>query len=63
MSHPSNLDFLREARIASFRTYLYFVATEDPEIDIGCVQKNGHDVACDKIISRYSRSLDNLLAS
>ncbi len=56
MTHPSKLDFLREARIAGFRTYLYFVATEDPEINIGRVrarvQKNGHDVAHDKIISR-----------
>lgn len=64
MSHPSKLEFLREARAAGFRTYLYFVATEDPEINVGRVrarvQKNGHDVARDKIISRYSRSLDSL---
>lgn len=64
MSHSSKLDFLRNARASGFRTYLYFVATEDPEINVGRVrarvQKKGHDVARDKIISRYSRSLESL---
>ncbi|MBO0360836.1 hypothetical protein J0X19_22950 [Hymenobacter sp. BT186] len=64
MSHSSKVDFLRDAQAAGFRTYLYFVATEDPEINVGRVrarvQKKGHDVARDKIISRYSRSLDLL---
>lgn len=58
MSHPSKLDFLRDAQAAGFRTYLYFVATEDPEINVGWVrarvQKNGHHVARDKIVSRYA---------
>ncbi len=64
MSHPSKLAFLRDAQAAGFRTYLYFVATEDPEINVGRVrarvQKKGHDVARDKIISRYARTLDYL---
>ncbi|UYZ61599.1 zeta toxin family protein [Hymenobacter weizhouensis] len=64
MSHPSKLAFLRDAQTAGFRTYLYFVATEDPEINVGRVrarvQKKGHDVARDKIISRYARTLDSL---
>lgn len=64
MSHPSKLAFLRDAQAAGFRTYLYFVATEDPEINVGRVrarvQKKGHDVARDKIVSRYARTLDSL---
>lgn len=64
MSHPSKLDFLRDAKAVGFRTYLYFVATEDPEINVARVrarvQKKGHDVNRDKIISRYARTLDSL---
>lgn len=61
MSHPSKLDFLREAREAGYRTYLYFVATADPAINIARVAvrvaKGGHPVAKDKIVERYRRSL------
>jgi predicted ABC-type ATPase len=43
---------------------LYYVATEDPMINIARVKsradKGGHDVPSDKIVSRYQRSL-NLL--
>ena len=61
MSHPSKLDFLREARLAGYRTYLYFVATADPAINIARVAvrvaKGGHPVAQAKIVERYRRSL------
>ena len=61
MSHSSKLDFLREARLAGYRTYLYFVATADPAINIARVAvrvaKGGHPVALDKIVERYHRSL------
>ena len=64
MSHPSKLDFLRDAQAAGYRTYLYFVATEDPEINIARVRarvkKKGHHVDRDKIVSRYARTLDSL---
>ena len=44
-----------------FRTYLYYVATEDPEINISRVahrvRMGKHDVPRDKIIERYHRSL------
>lgn len=64
MSSPDKVDFLQKAQQAGFRTYLYFVATEDPEINIARVhhrvETGGHPVPEDKIISRYSRSL-NLL--
>ena len=62
MSHPSKLEFLREARAAGFRTYLYFVATNDPNLNVARVQARvaagGHPVATTKIIDRYHRSLE-----
>jgi len=61
MSSPDKVEFLRKAQQAGYRTYLYFVATEDPEINVARVQyrvqTGGHPVAEDKIRSRYVRSL------
>ncbi|WP_239061766.1 zeta toxin family protein [Ideonella livida] len=61
MSSPDKVTFLRKAREAGYRTYLYFVATEDPDINVARVQyrvqTGGHPVAEDKIRSRYTRSL------
>jgi predicted ABC-type ATPase len=39
MSHPSKVDILIQAQAAAFRTYLYFVATDDPAINISRVRK------------------------
>ncbi len=65
MSHPSKIDVLLQAQAAGYRTYLYFVATDDPAINISRVQNrvrlNGHDVPQEKIIFRYARSLDLLM--
>jgi len=64
MSSPDKVDFLRKAKEHGFRTYLYFVATEDPAINISRVANRvaagGHPVPEEKIISRYYRSLDLL---
>ncbi|MEY4754564.1 MAG: hypothetical protein RJA44_2239 [Pseudomonadota bacterium] len=64
MSSDDKVEFMRKARAAGFRVYLYFVATEDPEINIARVQHRvrmgGHPVPQDKIISRYHRSLELL---
>lgn len=61
MSHPSKLDFLREAKAFGYRTYLYFVATNDPNLNVARVQARveagGHAVAVEKILERYYRSL------
>lgn len=65
MSHRSKVDFLKAARAHGFRTYLYFVATADPEINISRVayrvSQGGHAVEPQKIIDRYGRSLDLLI--
>ena len=63
-SHPSKVAALEKANAAGFRTYLYYVATDDPEINADRVARRsalgGHDVPKDKIQARYVRSLDNL---
>lgn len=64
MSSPDKVEFMCEAQRLGYRTYLYYVATEDPAINIDRVkyrvQTGGHDVSSDKIASRYKRSLDLL---
>lgn len=64
MSSPDKVDLLQKAQQVGYRTYLYFVATEDPNINISRVQHRvktgGHDVPTDKIKTRYYRSLDLL---
>ncbi len=67
MSYPKKIDLRESSKSAGFRNYLYFVATEDPDINISRVQirvkEGGHDVPVDKIVSRYHRSLNNLLGA
>ncbi len=64
MSSPDKVAFLRQAQARGYRTYLYYVATEDPAINISRVEnrvrQGGHAVPKDKIIERYYRSLDLL---
>jgi len=65
MSHPSKVELLAQAQQAGYRTYLYFVATDDPEINISRVRSRvklgGHAVPEDRIVKRYYRSLDLLM--
>jgi len=64
MSHHSKVSFLKEVKQAGFKTYLYFICTQDPEINqkrvLNRVSKGGHSVDEGKIESRYYRSLDLL---
>jgi predicted ABC-type ATPase len=65
MSHPSKVDLLANAQDAGYRTYLYFIATDDPDINISRVRNRvkmgGHAVPEDRIVQRYHRSLDLLM--
>ena len=65
MSHPGKVDLLKQAQAAGYRTYLYFVATDDPAINISRVRNRvklgGHAVPEDRIEKRYHRSLDLLM--
>ena len=64
MSHPSHIEYMRAAAVAGFTVRLFFVATEDPLINVGRVasrvSRGGHDVPKDRIVARYRRCLDNL---
>lgn len=64
MSAEDKVELLNEAQTRGYRTYLYFVATENPAINIQRVRTRvaagGHDVPEDKIVSRYHRSLELL---
>jgi predicted ABC-type ATPase len=64
MSSSDKVDFLKLAQESGFRTYLYYVSTEDPMINVSRVSlrvsKGGHSVPEDKIINRYHRSLELL---
>jgi len=61
MSSPDKVELLELAKLDGFRRYLYYIATEDPAINISRVenrvQLGGHPVAEGKIRSRYARSL------
>lgn len=61
MSSPDKVELLREAQTRGFRTYLYYIATESPEINVQRVKnrvaEGGHDVPEAKIVERYHRSL------
>lgn len=63
-SHPSKVDALKRAMESGYRTYLYFIATSSPAINTCRVanrsSQGGHDVPADKIVSRYTRSIDQL---
>jgi predicted ABC-type ATPase len=65
MSHPGKVELLQAAQHAGYRTYLYYVATDDPAINISRVKNRvslgGHFVREDKITSRYNRSLELLM--
>lgn len=64
MSHRGKVEFLQYASQKGYITYLYYIATESPEINVNRVEnrvaKGGHDVPVQKIKSRYYRSLDLL---
>jgi len=64
MSAPDKIELLKAAQQLGYRTYLYYIATDDPDINITRVRQRvaagGHDVPQDKIISRYQRSLNQL---
>lgn len=65
MSSPDKVALLKKAQSLGYRTYLYYIATDDPTINVARVKARvrlgGHDVPEDKIVSRYARSLDLLL--
>lgn len=61
MSAPDKIEILHTAQRLGYRTYLYYIATDDVGINETRVQQRvaagGHDVPEDKIVSRYYKSL------
>jgi predicted ABC-type ATPase len=61
MSHPSKIDLMKEARQAGYQIILYFVALDNPELNVARVDlrvaRGGHPVPKDRIIARYHRTL------
>ena len=66
MSDNSKLRELETAKKMGFKTYLYFICTDDYEKNIGRVKlrvaKGVHNVDVDKIRKRYFKTLENLAA-
>lgn len=65
MSHPSKIEEIKEAKEKGYRTYLYFICIDDPEVNVSRVEnrviKGGHNVSPEKISSRYYNTLNNLM--
>jgi predicted ABC-type ATPase len=62
-SHESKIEIIKRAKIEGYKVYLYFVSTEDPEINVYRVKivrvgNKGHDVNEELIRSRYYRSMN-----
>lgn len=64
MSHTSKIDEIKHVVSLGYNAYLYFVCIDSPEVNVSRVnnrvEKGGHEVAEDKIIDRYYRTLENL---
>lgn len=65
MSHSSKIEEIKEAKNKGYKTYLYFICIDDPEVNISRVEnrvkKGGHYVDPQKISSRYYNTLKNLI--
>lgn len=61
MSSADKVEILKNAQQLGYKTYLYYVATEDPDINLlrisHRVRTGGHNVPSEKAVSRYYRSL------
>lgn len=64
MSDRFKLDEITEANNLEYKTYLYFICTDDFEKNIERVKnrvlKDGHNVDAEKIKKRYFKTLENL---
>lgn len=65
MSHISKLNEIQRANKLDYKTYLYFVCLDDPQLNISRVldrvEQGCHPVSQDKIVDRYQKALTNLL--
>ncbi|MDR1792534.1 MAG: zeta toxin family protein [Bacteroidales bacterium] len=63
LSAPDKVDFVKRAIESGFFIRLFFIGTDNPQINAARiaqrVMKGGHDVPIPKIISRYYKSIIN----
>lgn len=61
MSHPSKTAILAKAASLGYKTYLYFVTTSKPDVNLerikSRIKKGGHNVSKQKTIERFYRSI------
>lgn len=61
MSHRSKIDVLRAARQRGYAVVIFFIALEDPQLNVERVRQRvalgGHPVPEDRIVARYERTL------
>jgi predicted ABC-type ATPase len=66
-SSPEKLDYLIKAKEAGYFIRLFFICTNSPEINAARIalrfMEGGHEVPINKIVSRYFKSLENVLKS
>ena len=64
MSGSDKLEVLKQAKKYQYRTYLYYICTDDVAINeariSNRVEQGGHSVPKDKVTGRYARSLGQL---
>jgi len=63
LSAPDKVDFIQRAKQQDFFIRLFFIGTDNPQINASRVaqrvMQGGHDVPIQKIISRYYKSIAN----
>ncbi len=64
-SAPDKVDFVARARAVGYFVRMFFIGTSDPRINAARVAdrviRGGHTVPIEKIVSRYERSMSNLV--
>ena len=65
LSVPDKIDFIQRAKQQNFFIRLFFIGTDNPQINASRVaqrvMEGGHDVPIKKIISRYYKSIANCI--
>jgi predicted ABC-type ATPase len=66
-SAPDKVEFLEKAKEAGYFVRVFFVGTENPQINAARILKRmiqgGHTVPLEKILSRYTKAMANLAAA
>lgn len=65
-SHPSKVEFLKKLKLEGYNVAVLAVSTESPDINVRRVAQRvalgGHDVPEEKIVARYERTSNLLIA-